>query len=116
MDEGGITIEQAAVMLQNMPLPKPVYWRLYYDADGLPTNYSMEELPGNYIEIDAETFSRGALDVRVINGKIKKVTKIWSQKIVPGTSGTPCHPNNVAVVVSTEQPHTKWSKRIYETN
>lgn len=116
MDEVGITIEQAAAMLAAMPKPKPVWFRLYYDQDGCVTNYSMEEQPGNYIEIDAETYSRGALDVRVVNGKIKKIVKTWGAKIVPGATGTPCHPDDVAVVVGENNQHQRWSKKTYESN
>jgi hypothetical protein len=71
----------------------------------------MEELPGNYIDIDAETFALAPVNVRVVDRKLKYITTRTSDKLVLGTSGTLCHPQNVAVIV--EQNGTPWSKQTY---
>jgi len=97
--------------LHNMPEPQLVFWRLYYNDSGLAVCYSMEELPGNYIDIDAETFALAPVNVRVVDRKLKYITTRTSDKLVPGTSGTLCHPQNVAVIV--EQNGTPWSKQTY---
>ena len=97
--------------LHNMPEPQLVFWRLYYNDSGLPVCYSMEELPGNYIDIDAKTFALAPVNVRVVDRKLKYITTRTSDKLVPGTSGTLCHPQNVAVIV--EQNGTPWSKQTY---
>jgi len=98
-----------------MPEPEPVFYRLYYQ-DGVPLFYSMEDLPGTYIEIDAETFSKSPMHVRVRDGRL--VESIWrtTVKLVPGDTGTACHPDNVAIVVAETEPHQRWSKQTYETN
>lgn len=111
-----MTPEQFWSILHNMPEPKPVFYRLYYDEHGRPLFYSMEDCPGTYIEIDQETFARGATNVRVQDGKLVEVTWATTTKLVPGNSGSPCHPDNVAVIVAEDQPHIRWSKRTYETN
>jgi hypothetical protein len=111
-----MTPEQFWSILHNMPEPQPVFYRLYYDADGAPLFYSMEDQPGTYIEIDQETFARSASNVRVRDGKLIEITWATTTKLVPGNSGSPCHPDNVAVIVAEDQPHTRWSKRTYETN
>lgn len=116
MDEAGITFEQAAAMLGLMPEPQPVFWRLYHNAEGYPICYSMEHLPGNYIDVDAETFARGDMRVRVIDNKLKLIKPVWGHKLVPTDQGTACHPNNVAVVVNNNQQHQCWSKKIYESH
>lgn len=114
MEEAGITVKQAAAMLAAMPQPQPVSWRLYYDDQGRPITYSMEDLPGNYIEIDAATFARGPLNVRVVNGELRYIKHTWSQKLVPSNVGTACYPEDVSIVVD-RGPRQHWSRKLYES-
>ena len=102
-------------ILHAMPEPEPVFYRLYHQ-DSVPLFYSMEDLPGTYIEIDAETFSKSPMHVRVRDGRL--VESIWrtTVKLVPGDTGTACYPDNVAIVVAETEPHQRWSKQTYETN
>lgn len=102
-------------ILHAMPEPQPVFFRLYHQ-DGVPLFYSMEDLPGTYIEIDAETFSRSPMHVRVRDGYL--VESIWraTARLVHSDTGTACHPDNVAIVVEETEPHQRWSKQTYETN
>lgn len=100
-----------------VPEPAPVFSRLYYDEQGNPLCYSMEDLPGNYIDIDAETYARSSSRVRVIDGKlIHVVPKKPTSKLVPSKTGTPCAPQDISVVVSEDQSHTKWSLKSNESN
>jgi hypothetical protein len=110
-----MTPEEFWSILHNMPEAKPVFYRLYHDADGVPLFYSMEDRPGTYIEIDQETFARGASNVRVRDGRLVEVTWATTTKLVHSNSGSPCHPDNVAVIVAEDQPHQRWSKRTYES-
>jgi len=96
------------------PEPQPVFYRLYYDAQGVPLFYSMEDLPGTYIEIDQATFSRGATNIRIRDGKIVELTWRTTARLEPSDTGTLCHPQDVSVVVSADQPHQCWSKQTYE--
>jgi len=100
------------------PIPtKPIFFRLYYNEDGTPICYSMEDMPHNYIEIDAEMFHRGPLNVRVVDGKIKELKPASIvKKLTPSDTGTPCSPNDICIVVNETQPHTKWSMTTYDTN
>ena len=111
-----MTPEELIKMFQAVPAPPPPFFRLYHDDQGQPLFYSMEVVPGTYIEIDQATFARGATNVRVRDGKLIEVTWATTTKLVPGNSGSPCHPDNVAVIVAENQPHTRWSKQTYESN
>ena len=111
-----MTPEQLQQLFQSTPEPHAPFFRLYHDDHGRPLFYSMEDRPGTYIEIDQATFARGASNVRVRDGKLVEITWSTTAKLVPGNSGSPCHPNNVAVVVAEDQPYQRWSKRIYEIN
>jgi len=93
---------------------QPIFYRLYHDDLGEPLFYSMEDLPGKYIDIDAETFSQGRYDVVVINGKIVSLSRInmVKQKLIPWHSGTPCDPTDV-MIIRPDSGHY-WKKHIYE--
>jgi hypothetical protein len=111
-----MTPEQLQQLFHAVPEPAQPFYRLYYDDQGRPLFYSMADEPGTYIEIDQDTFTRSASNVRVRNGKLVEVTWSTTAKLVPGNSGSPCHPDNVAVIVAEDQPHTRWSKQTYESN
>jgi len=111
-----VTPEQLQQLFQAAPEPAQPFYRLYHDDQGHPLFYSMADESGTYIEIDQETFARSASNVRVRNGKLVEVTWSTTAKLVPGNSGSPCHPDNVAVIVAEDQPHTRWSKKTYVSN
>ena len=83
-------------------------YRLYYDDNGFPLFYSMEQLPGNYIVVDQDTYLSGAKHIRVINGKIVVYQTTFAKKLVPSTNGVACAVNDVCVVVAKDQPHVAW--------
>ena len=98
--------------LENMPEPKPVFYRLYHDEQGRPLFYSMEDVPGTYIEISQEEYAQGKSNIRVKNGRIVEVTWQTAEKLTPSDTGTQCHVKDVAIVVNSNG--TYWSKRVYE--
>lgn len=91
------------------PEPNPIFFRLYYNNDGTPITYSMEDLPHDYIEITPEIFQNANMNVRVINNQLifKKLATI--NKLQPADHGTACDPRDVSVVVSQDQPNRKWA-------
>lgn len=108
--------EELLSIYQTVTPAAPVFYRLYHDAQGVPLFYSMEDVPGTYIEIDQATYNRGASNIRVRDGRIIELTWRTTARLEPGDTGTPCHPQDVAVVVDQKQSHQCWSKQTYETN
>lgn len=116
MSNQAVTESEFWAALAVMPAPQPIFFRLYYDDQGRILFYSMEDLPGTYIDIDAETFARQHTNMRVRDGKLIEIARTTSAKLIPGDTGTPCDPTDVSIVVSEQQPNIKWSKRTYESN
>jgi len=94
------------------PDPEPIIYRLYHDESGKPLIYTMEALPGAYIEVDQATYTRGSFNVRVRDGRLIIIQpKHCVSKLRSHTdSGTPCDPRDVCVVVDVKQSHKKWSQ------
>jgi hypothetical protein len=94
------------------PEPQPVFHRLYYNEQGMPVCYTMEDLPGQYIEVDRDIYVLGSLNVRVINGQLKILQQSsMIEKLQPSDTGTPCDPRDVCVVVSQQNSHTFWNSK-----
>lgn len=93
------------------PVESAIIYRLYHDEEGYPLFYSMEDLPGLYIEIDQKTFARSSSHVKVVDGRLVDTKRINDvPKLRPCTQGTPCHPLDVCVIVDDTVEHVKWSK------
>jgi len=100
------------------PESVPISYRLYHTDNGSPKCYSMEDLPGKYIEVDQETYTLARWNVRVVDDKIHIIKPaVTIHKLQPNAvTGTPCHINDVCVVVDVDQPHTKWNIITNETH
>jgi len=96
--------------------PQPIFYRLYYDDQGYLLSYSMEDIPGNYIEIDHSTYAAMSPRVRVIDGKLHHVKTNSVTKLVPSDAGQACDPRDVAVISESKHAQHWKIKDIYETN
>jgi len=98
--------------------PEPVTptYRCYYLDNGDVDFYTMEDLPGNYIEVDQQTYVLALKPARVVDGRLEIVKpKVTVQKLAPSHStGTLCHVHDVAVVV--KNSGVNWSLHTYEKN
>ena len=105
-----ITEQEFWSILQATPESKPVFYRLYYNDNGTPITYSMEELPGNYIEVDQPTYVLAPFNVRVVGNQLTYIKPVVTvKKLHPSDQGTPCDTRDVCIVVDADQPHTKWN-------
>lgn len=97
------------------PEPAKISYRLYYDDHGMPLSYSMEDLPGKYIEITAEQYQESSPHVRVKDGQLIKLSYSTTKKLVPADYGTACHPENVAVIAFSDKS-IKWKIKQYDNS
>lgn len=112
MSKTGITnndIFQEFWKTYQWPEIKDEIYRLYHDEQGNPLEYSREDHPGLWIPLTANQYAKLDFRVRVINGQLVPVKIDSIQRLRPSDTGTPCHPRDVAIVTSADQPHQKWS-------
>jgi len=100
------------------PDPAQVCFRLYYNDDGSPKCYTMEDFPGKYIEVDSHTFALRPCNVKVINETLQYIEPgITVKKLKPTQqTGTTCHPTNICIVVDAKKSHTKWKLTTHDTH
>lgn len=108
-----MTWEDLVAIHAALPEPKPVVLKLYHDSNGQPIVYTTEDLDGNYIEVDPETFALGSVHVKVVNGVLTHLPpRVYRNRLVPSDQGTQCDPRDVAVVVNSHGQH--WKRKTYE--
>jgi hypothetical protein len=100
---------------QGIAQPQPVTYRLYHDDRGRLMFYSMEDLPGDYVEIDQDLFSRSPSRIRVIDGQVHELEWRQSVKLRPSQTGTPCHAQDVTIVYDYPKAQ-RWAVTAYEPN
>jgi len=113
------TTDNFWAVFNNLPPYEPptIFRRLYHDAQGMPLFYSMEDLPGLYIDVDPIAYVTASMTVRVVAGQLVKINiNSQSKKLVPISPGTCCDPQDICVVVDAVQIHTQWSLKNYDTN
>lgn len=86
----------------------PTY-RLYYNKDGTPRCYSMEELEGDYIVVDQNVYQAGRYDVRIVGGRIRSLNENTISKycVVTEESETTImvDPQDISIIVDKSQQH-----------
>ena len=105
-------LREAYALVPVLPEPR-IEHRVYFDDRGALLFYSMEDLPGNYVVVDAEFFSGSPTNVCFRDGELVVITPDISAKLVPGTHGVSCDDRDISVV----RDHgncLKWTKKYYD--
>jgi len=114
------TTENFLKVMAEFEWPEPVHvsYRLYYNDDGSPKCYTMEDLPGKYIEVDREIYIGHFWNVCVENNKLKilPITKRVNKLSLCTDQGTTCHTQDICVIVDKLHNHKKWTMTEYEIN
>lgn len=91
-------------------------YKLYYNDQGAPIEYTIEDKPGSYIEVDAPTYMRANTRVKIINGQLVELSSLSYKKLKPSNKGTACPAEDVSIISSpgyTKQ--TLWSLKVNDT-
>ncbi len=99
-----------AVAQHNWEQPEiKLEFRLYYDDQGKVIYYSAEDLPGQYIIVDRQTFDEGRFDVRVKDGQLAKIKQPASWKLVTSNTGQyACHPDDITLIVGPDAENKQY--------
>ena len=92
-------------------------FRLYYDENGSVITYTCDKIEGNYIVIDRQTFIEARPDVRVVDGKLKRVNPAMViYKLKPDSiEGVPCSLEDISIVVPHGTNNSQlWKLTTYE--
>jgi hypothetical protein len=87
-------------------------YRLYYNSDGTPKYYSMEELEGTFIYVDQQTFQNCRYDIVVIKGVIKSLSENTISRYNQVDQETPTtvrtDPTDILLVVDQSNSYILW--------
>jgi len=98
------------------PEPQAVSYRCYYRDDGSPDFYTMEDLPGQWVEVTKEIYLLSPTHARVVDGELVILPpRVTVTKLQPSDQGVACDPRDVTIVVDTDRPHILWNKHDHET-
>ena len=84
-------------------------YRLYYNDDGSPLHYTMEDLPGNFIFVDQNVYQSSRYDVIIVAGKLKSLSEnnIFKYVKVDLESNTTVmtDPTDITLIVDSSSNH-----------
>jgi len=86
-------------------------YRLYYNEDGTPKEYSRQELEGNYIVVSKQVFEERRYDVYVKNGKLINPNRTTQyRKLVPSDEGSETLADDISIIGQGQ----KWKVKYYD--
>lgn len=95
-------------------VPKAIEYRVYYDpATGQIQSYTNDDLPGDFIVVDRDTFAKHRFDCVIKNGQLVPYRPPVA-KLTPAADGTACHASDVAIIAGPGNPITNWKMKTYE--
>lgn len=90
----------------------PTIYKLYYDDQGRPIKYTVENESGNYIQVTVEQYLDSNFQLRVKNGEIVYLKQPPIPKLIRSQYGTGTHPDDITIVQTNSE--VRWSLQTYE--
>lgn len=83
--------------------------RIYYNDAGQVVSYSQDNLDGNYIVVDHQTFNERRPDILIVDGQIVRPNMITEyRKLVPSDDGVETVVEDVTIVGNGQHWKTKY--------
>ena len=100
-------------MQKSLTTAVPVEYKIYYDPEsGNILDYTTDQHSGSYIVVDRDTFANHRFEYKIKDGKLVP-PKPSIGKLRPDENGTPCHPNDITIVVN-DSNSTYWKNHTYD--
>lgn len=86
-------------------------YRLYYNDDGTPREYSRFEMDGEYVVVSKQIFDEKRFDVYVKDGKLINPNHITQyRKLVPSDEGTETLVDDITIIGQGQ----RWKVKYYD--
>lgn len=110
--------QEEYILLWDAPVIVKPEFRLYYDSTGHVISYTCEKPEGNYVLIDAQTYAEGRPDIRVVDGRIVRISNnaVVSKLVPDKKEGQVCSAEDLSILVSSKSKvkKQKWKLVTYE--
>lgn len=99
--------EEHVIVWEAPEIVKPEF-RLYYDDNGNVLFYTCEKPDGNYVVIDSQTYAEARPDLRVIDGKVVRISHSLIVSVLHRTTeGTLCEREDISIITDTDGQYWK---------
>ena len=111
-----VEVDGQEVIIMEQMVTAPVEFRVYYDDTGKVLYYTCDNLEGNYLVVDKDTFSECRMDMKVVDGKLIRVTPgIIIQKYKQKEDGILTASEDISILVNKDFKNKQsWSMTYYE--
>jgi hypothetical protein len=104
--------EDYVIVWEDPVIEKPEF-RLYRDDKGYVVCYTCEKLEGNYIVVDTMTFAEARPDVRVVDGRLVRVSaNAVISRLYPDDKGVLCEKEDISIIADRDGIY--WKMKTYE--
>jgi hypothetical protein len=101
------------VIVWEAPVIEKPEFRLYHDDKGYVVCYTCEKLEGNYIVVDTMTFAEARPDVRVVDGRLVRVSaNAVISRLYPDDEGVLCEKEDISIIADRDGIY--WKMKTYE--
>ena len=92
------------ILVWDAPKIEAPEFRLYYKKDGSVDFYTCDKPEGDYIIIDSLAFAEARPDVKVVDGRIKRINPYAIiQKLKPSNAGQLTSASDISIIINSKK-------------